>query len=215
VLCCIGKGKHRKTDLTRSMHMTIKIQNDSKSASVCNHAKARGRLLAAAAGGALVCAATAMLGWPGAAWATDPGGLTTEFARGYFESLRVRSGTNAEDEDARVKIIAKQPSDVFVVRNTFAPVTPGQPGGTSGWHTHPGPSVVIVKSGTATVYDGDDPSCTPVRYTANTGFIDAGGGHVHLVRNEGTEPLVTFAFQIIPAGANRRIGADAPGNCLF
>jgi len=75
--------------------------------------------------------------------------------------------------------------------------------------------VVLVKSGTATVYDGDDPNCTSVRYPAGTGFIDSGGGHVHMVRNEGTEPLVTVAFQIIPTGALRRIDAASPGYCPF
>jgi quercetin dioxygenase-like cupin family protein len=48
------------------------------------------------------------------------------------------------------------PADVYVVTNTVLP------GGNSGWHTHAGPSIVAVKSGTATVYDGDDPSCTPM-----------------------------------------------------
>ena len=88
-------------------------------------------------------------------------------------------------------------------------------GGHSGWHTHPGPSVVLVKTGTATIYEGDDPTCTPVRYPAGTGFIDAGGGHVHMVRNESKERLVTEAFQIVPARDSRRIDAANPGNCGF
>ena len=29
----------------------------------------------------------------------------------------------------------------------------------TGWHTHPGPSLVIVTQGTVTEYDGDDPNC--------------------------------------------------------
>ena len=38
-----------------------------------------------------------------------------------------------------------------------------------------------------TVYEGDDASCTPHVYTANTSnnsFVDIGGGDVHLIRNE-------------------------------
>jgi quercetin dioxygenase-like cupin family protein len=165
--------------------------------------------LYAVAGGILVCAATAMLGWPSAASATPAKDFTSDFARSFFEKFRVLSGTDREGEDAKVKIISKDPSDVYVVVNTVAA------GGYSGWHTHPGPSVVLVKSGTATVYDGDDPTCTPVTYPAGTGFIDAGGGHVHMVRNEGKEPLVTEAFQIIPAGDSRRIDAANPGYCAF
>jgi hypothetical protein len=172
--------------------------------------KARNWLLAAI-GGILICALTVMLNWPGAAVATPAFKFTSDSppTRAFFESLRVLGGTNAEGEDPTVKIIAKEPSDVYVVTNTV------DPGGYSGWHTHPGPSVVIVKTGTATVYDGNDPSCTPVRYPAGTGFVDHGGGHVHMVRNEGTSQLVTVAFQIIPAGLSRRIDAANPGYCPF
>lgn len=73
--------------------------------------------------------------------------------------------------------------------------------------------MVSVVSGTATVYDGDDESCTPTTYAAGTGFIDEGGEHVHLVKNEGTEPLVVIAFQVVPAAATRRIDAPQPPLC--
>ena len=36
-----------------------------------------------------------------------------------------------------------------------------------------------------------------------------------MVRNEGTVDLVTVAYQIVPAGAARRIDAPAPGSCGF
>lgn len=127
-------------------------------------------------------------------------------ARAYFERIMVNTSGNGGH---RVKIQAKDPSDVYVVRNTVPP------GGHSGWHTHPGPSIVSVTAGVATVYEGDDPSCTPVTYPAGTGFVDAGGEHVHMVKNEGTTDLVTVAFQIIPAGADRRIDAASPGFCGF
>ena len=89
------------------------------------------------------------------------------------------------------------------------------PGGTSGWHTHPGPSIVVVKSGTATLYDGDDPTCTPQVYEAGSVFLDRGGGHTHLLRNENSVNLETVAFQIVPAGSTRRIDAPSPGFCGF
>ena len=100
-------------------------------------------------------------------------------------------------------------SDVYAVRNTF------DPGGSTGWHTHPGPSLVIVTLGTITAYDGDDPSCTPKVYTAGQGFVDPGGGHVHLLRNETNLHAETVAIQIIPNDASRRIDMPAPGNCPF
>ena len=59
------------------------------------------------------------------------------------------------------------------------------PGGTSGWHTHPGHSLIIVTAGTVTTYEADDPECTPHAYTVGMGIVDPGGGHVHNIRNEG------------------------------
>src|SRR4029453_12666105 len=59
------------------------------------------------------------------------------------------------------------------------------PGGHTGWHSHPGPALAVIKSGTLTLYDGDDPNCTPHSYSAGQAFVDQGGGHVHIARNEG------------------------------
>ena len=145
--------------------------------------------------------------WPQTAWAT-PGSMfgSETLVRSLFGNIEI----NSRSALLKVEIETKGPADVFVVRNTVPP------GGYSGWHTHPGPSIVSVKAGTATVYDGDDPNCTPHVYVAGTGFIDKGGsGHMHMVRNEGTVPLETIAFQIIPAGADRRIDAVSAGYCPF
>jgi quercetin dioxygenase-like cupin family protein len=101
-------------------------------------------------------------------------------------------------------------SDVYVVDNKFAP------GGTAGWHSHPGPSLILVVAGTVTNYLGDDPNCTPHTYTAGAGFIDPGSGHVHLLRNETGAPAETIAVQLLPKDADRRIDVPvAPGNCPF
>ena len=46
-------------------------------------------------------------------------------------------------------------------------------------------------------------------------FVDEGGKHVHVIRNEGAVEARTITVQLLPAGATRRI--DAPGNpaCTF
>ena len=94
----------------------------------------------------------------------------------------------------QVRLYTKGDSDIYVTNNVVSP------GGHSGWHTHPGPSLVVVKSGTATLYDGDDPTCTPRVVEAGDWFTDPGGGHVHLVRNETPVTLVLAAFQIGAGG---------------
>jgi hypothetical protein len=101
----------------------------------------------------------------------------------------------------------KGPSDLYVQNNLWAV------GGTSGWHTHPGHSLIIVTAGVVTGYEGDDPSCTPHHYSVGMGFVDEGGDHIHMLRNEGTVEARTIAVQLIPAGATRRIDAPAPAGC--
>jgi quercetin dioxygenase-like cupin family protein len=100
-------------------------------------------------------------------------------------------------------------SDLFVQSNVW------QPGGSTGWHSHPGHSLIIVTAGTVTAYEGDDRGCRPHVYTQGMGFIDPGGNHVHILRNEGDVVAQTIAVQLIPAGQPRRIDVDDPGNCSF
>jgi hypothetical protein len=98
-------------------------------------------------------------------------------------------------------------SDLYVQSNLW------MPGGSTGWHTHPGHSLITVTEGTVKVYEGDDPSCGAREYTVGMGFVDRGGNHVHLIRNEDAVNARTVAVQLIPAGAMRRIDADAPDAC--
>ena len=91
------------------------------------------------------------------------------------------------------------------------------PGGSTGWHSHPGPVVVLIKSGQMSFYDSEDPTCTVRTYSAGQAFVDRGRGHVHIARNESTsENLELWAtyFDVPPGGAFR-IDAPNPGNCSF
>jgi quercetin dioxygenase-like cupin family protein len=131
---------------------------------------------------------------------------TVQLSKARFDEIDVKTN-DALPHQAKLK--TKGQSDVYIVENTV------KPGGSSGWHTHPGPSLITVKSGTATFYDSDDPTCTPHVVPAGTGVIDPGDGHVHLLRNEGSVDLVTVTVQILPVDAARRIDAPKPGNCPF
>jgi hypothetical protein len=90
-----------------------------------------------------------------------------------------------------------------------------QPGGFTGWHTHPGPVIVMVESGEFTVYQGNDAACTGFAYGPNESFIDPGQGNVHGARNEGTEVMVAWAIYFdVPADlASPFIAADNPDHC--
>ena len=90
----------------------------------------------------------------------------------------------------------------------------GQPGGYSGWHSHPGYGIVAVRAGTVAIYDGDDPTCTPRYVSAGEVFTEE-PGHVHFVRNEGTVAYEAYATFILPVGVPSRTDAASPGNCPF
>ena len=69
----------------------------------------------------------------------------------------------------------------------------------TGWHQHPGPSLIFVVAGTMTNYDRDDPACAPhsVQHR-NPAFVDAGGTDVHMPRNE-SEPAGRDDRRAVPA----------------
>ncbi len=152
------------------------------------------------------------------AFATPPSGFTgSTVARGRFGEIAVRLHTflsarsaGVADEDSWTSIQrARGDSDLYVQNNVWAP------GGTTGWHSHPGHSLIVVTSGAVTAYDGDDPTCAPRVYTVGMGFVDVGGTHAHVLRNEGTVEARTVAVQLIPADADRRIDAPANPACRF
>jgi hypothetical protein len=137
-------------------------------------------------------------------------------ARGTLEADHGHHHGQPHKRHKPVKITLNKPSDVAVQQVTIAP------GGSTGWHSHPGPAVVIVKSGSFTLYDGDDRKCRGTTYSVDPAspvgkvFIDEGRGHVHIGRNEGstnTELYVTYLD--VPAGAAPRIDVPDPGNCSF
>lgn len=83
------------------------------------------------------------------------------------------------------------------------------PGGHTGWHTHPGPTFVAMAQGEGTLYHGVA-GCPAHRYGAGSGFFQP-TTEVHNFRNEGSQPLTLFAFYMLPNGTpNTAIRTDQP-----
>jgi hypothetical protein len=153
------------------------------------------------------------------------GFVTTTVASGRFGELDLLHQTiipesTENDRRAKVWLSLQKPgkaADLYVQSNVW------QPGGSTGWHTHPGHSLIIVTAGAVTEYEGLDPDCKPHVYTTNMAFgdphgdphDDSHGDHAHIIRNEGNVVAQTTAVQLIPAGAARRIDVADPGNCHF
>jgi quercetin dioxygenase-like cupin family protein len=135
----------------------------------------------------------AMVVWMTAAEGDQPQGISrTELGRGAV-AASYRLGGDAG-------------SDVVVQSVRI------EAGAASGWHTHPGPEVAIIKSGALTFFDGDDPKCAPKTYTA--GHVLVGTGHVHQGRNLGTEPVeIVVTYFNVPPGKAATTPAERPGPC--
>jgi hypothetical protein len=155
--------------------------------------------------------------------ATQANGFkATTLAQGTFAEFHVFNhsvlpGSTEGDDDEKLWMSLQKtegPSDLYVQSNVW------QPSGSTGWHTHPGHSLIIVTSGTLTEYEG--PECKRHVYAfvedqpAPT-FVDPGHGHVHIIRNEGSVVATSIAVQLVPFDpkkANRRIDVPtAPEDC--
>ena len=132
-------------------------------------------------------------------------------------SVVARAGF-ADSTDLKFKIQGRGQEVIQVpnARDTVMQQVIIAPGGYTGWHTHPGPVLVLVKAGALTLYSSEDPTCMGRTYTAGQAFIDRGQGHVHIGRNEGSENLEIWSayFDVAP-GQPFRIDAPNPGNCAF
>ena len=87
-------------------------------------------------------------------------------------------------------------------------------GGHTGWHTHPGPTFVAVAQGEGTLYHGMS-GCPATKYATGSGFMQP-PTEVHNMRNEGSSPLVLWAFYALPPGTSNaaiRIDQPRPAEC--
>jgi quercetin dioxygenase-like cupin family protein len=137
----------------------------------------------------------------GSALATLPSGFTaTLLARAH------KAGAlNAKAGGVTVKKVGGT-ADVATLLVNF------DPGGSSGWHHHPGVGLISVASGAVTVYEAD---CSHHTYTAGQAFVEKGKAP-RLVRNNGTTPAQSYATFVIPAdtpATGLRIDDAQPAGC--
>ena len=144
-----------------------------------------------------VAAIASVWAFVGPASGTAPPSATTQpLARGTIAGgFTIHVGS--------IRVSAKGPIDLATAHLTFLP------GATTGWHVHPGPVLVIVKSGTVTKYSSD---CVAKRYTAGQAFVERGPRDINMVRNEGTTQAETIVTFLAPVGANLKEDVPAPCN---
>ncbi|HSL10707.1 MAG TPA: cupin domain-containing protein [Actinomycetota bacterium] len=112
-------------------------------------------------------------------------------------------GTIARD----FKVPQNDGEGVVIARYTI------EPGGTTGWHSHPGKAVVAIHSGELTITRAVRGECRTRTYGPGEGFVEI-PSVVHMARNDGDTPLVFGAALFrIPASGVTRIDQAEPAAC--
>ena len=128
--------------------------------------------------------------------ATDPSGLTNVLI-GRGQASRF------------FEVNQRRGNDVAVSQITV------QPAGSSGWHSHPGTTVIALQSGRLTLFS--EPlaggKCRVHTYTAGQVFLEHPSTEYNTI-NTGREPYVlAVTFFNVPHGDIFRIDQPDPGNC--
>ena len=131
-------------------------------------------------------------------WASPAVGVTpTLIGRATYEPFKVKT-----DSLVNVEVKAKSHFDMVVRTHDYAV------GGSTGWHTHPGPVFINVVQGEVTFYEANDPTCTPHVVSAGQGYVDTGSGH--LGRNESGQPAKDVSVILAPVNLPFRVELPAP-----
>jgi quercetin dioxygenase-like cupin family protein len=99
--------------------------------------------------------------------------------------------------------------DVVVAQNTVPP------GGSSGWHMHPGGAIVVIAQGQITTYESVGQHCIVTTYTAGQAFTERANKPLIAV-NQGSTVTISYAtFPNVPVGITgaQRIDLPNPGTC--
>ena len=115
-------------------------------------------------------------------------------ARGAAGTFRIH------DKSMDLKLSAKRATDVAVVRATLVA------GGSTGWHGHAGPSIVIVKTGELTMrephhgHHSHRPRCDVTTFKAGSAFVHP--EHEHEFVNDTAGVVEFHLVYFVPAGAS-------------
>jgi quercetin dioxygenase-like cupin family protein len=136
----------------------------------------------------------------GVALATPPSGATsTLLTRATLGEFK------AKNDGIKVKSV-RGSADIAIVKVVI------EPGGSTGWHHHPGVVMVAVKAGAVSEYDAE---CHKSVIRAGKGFVES-EDEVHVVRNKGDAKAVLYATFLVPTETppeGLRIDDPQPKNC--
>jgi len=136
-----------------------------------------------------------------------PGAATPVSPPGSFTSQRLAHGHLSQGS-----LVVKPGLEIVVSRIAI------KPGGTSGWHSHPGGAIVVVQTGQVTTYKSNgDSGCTINTYTAGQAFVEQPGEPLNAKNNGSTETINYVTFPGVPLGPEgttlQRTDEPNPGTC--
>ncbi|MFN7918723.1 MAG: cupin domain-containing protein [Bryobacteraceae bacterium] len=143
---------------------------------------------------AIVCIAGLAAAAAGSAWR----------AQGQTNPLQIIPLAQGVSTERQVELKAHGPNDVLQALLVF------QPGADTGWHVHPGPVVVVVKTGTLT--EETKNGCL-VQHPAGSVFFEQ-KDEVHRAFNNGGTAAEVYGTFLLPSGAQPLIPKPDPhGTC--
>ena len=140
---------------------------------------------------------------PGAATLPNSGFHSDPLARGTYQS--------------HGSLPLGQGLDIVVAKVTL------KPGGSSGWHSHPGGAIVVVGclpvapsvecQSEITFYVSVGNHCDITKYTQGQSFIERPSEVVIAVNTGSTDTINYVTFPGVPVGGSTRIDRPNPGTC--
>ena len=122
----------------------------------------------------------------------------------HFVTTPLARGTDMSDGTLPIK----EGLQIVVVTSTV------EPGGSSGWHSHPGGAIVVVKAGQITFYRWVGNHCDSTKYIAGQAFIERPGDVGNALNTGSTTTIVYATFPGVPVGGSTKIDVSpAPGTC--
>jgi quercetin dioxygenase-like cupin family protein len=122
-----------------------------------------------------------------------------------FTSVLIGRGQSAHS----FGIHQRKGNDVATNQNTI------QPAGFSGWHSHPGTTVLVLQSGQVTLFS--EPlaggECSVHTYTAGQVFLEHTDSEYNAVNTGAVPAVLAVTFFNVPHGGSSRIEQTNPGNC--
>jgi quercetin dioxygenase-like cupin family protein len=122
-----------------------------------------------------------------------------------FTSVLIGRGQSAHS----FGIHQRKGNDVVTAQNTIQPV------GFSGWHSHPGITVLVLQSGQVRLFS--EPiaggECSVHTFTAGQVFLEHPESEYNAVNTGAVPAVLAVSFFNVPHGGSSRIERTNPGNC--